>query len=363
VPRSVDVVLAVARLAIGVWLLWRIPGLPGRRGATSGRPPVAVVVPARDEAASLPRLLASVRTQLRDGDEVVVVDDHSTDDTAEAAAACGARVVPAPDLPPGWSGKAWACHTGTGATTAGHLLFLDADVELEPGAIDDVIGAVTHRGGLVSVAPLHRVERPYEHLSAVPNAIAVMGTACATPLGDRVRTRGAFGPVLAAARTDHDRVGGHAHPAVRGAVLDDIALAGAYQDAGLPVTIAGGRGLASYRMYPHGLRQLVEGWVKNLAAAALAISPVTAIAVTAWTTVLVQAALAPLLAPWPWGPALYVAAAVQVWWMLRRLGTFHPLAAVAFPVLVAAFLVVIALSAHRTLLRHRVRWRGRDLPV
>ncbi|MGH9148991.1 MAG: glycosyltransferase, partial [Acidimicrobiales bacterium] len=91
----------------GFWLLWRIPRLAAGAG-TLGAVPVAVVIPARDEAANLPTLLASLAAQTRRPGQVVVVDDHSADATAAVAAAAGATVVAAPDLPPGWTGKSWA---------------------------------------------------------------------------------------------------------------------------------------------------------------------------------------------------------------------------------------------------------------
>ena len=85
------------------WLLcWRRLPLPPS-GAL--RPPAAVVVPARDEALVLPALLASVAGQLREGDELVVVDDASADETAAVARLGGAQVVAAPVLhPPGTFG-------------------------------------------------------------------------------------------------------------------------------------------------------------------------------------------------------------------------------------------------------------------
>jgi 4,4'-diaponeurosporenoate glycosyltransferase len=361
--RALDLALVVVRLLAGLWLLWRIPTLVPRGEPGRDRPPVAVVVPARDEAGTIGALLASVVPQLRPADEVVVVDDHSTDATATVAMAAGARVVAAPELPAGWTGKAWACQTGVEATTAQQVVLLDADVVLEPGALDALVSASASDGGLVSVAPHHQVRRAYEHLSGLFNVVAVMGTGCATPRLARARAVGAFGPVLATSRRDLVATGGHTHPAVRGAVLDDLALGERYRASGLPVTLVGGRGLARYRMYPAGLGQLVEGWTKNIARGAGSIRPLVAAAIVAWVTLLVQAALAPLLAGWPWGVALYAVATTQLWWMLRRLGTFHPLAAAIFPVLVAAFLGIFARSAVKVLVRGRARWRGRDVEI
>jgi 4,4'-diaponeurosporenoate glycosyltransferase len=73
---------------------------------------MSVIVPARDEERSLPRLLRSLAGQTMPPLEVIVVDDHSRDDTAARAAAAGARVLSSAPLPDGWTGKTWACHQG-----------------------------------------------------------------------------------------------------------------------------------------------------------------------------------------------------------------------------------------------------------
>ena len=343
-----EVASAVARLAIGCWLLGRVPRIPAAAGRS--RPPVAVVVPARDEAATIGQLLTSTAPQLGAADELLVVDDHSTDGTAAAAAAGGARVVAAPPLPAGWTGKAWALDAGVAATSAPVLVLLDADVAVEPGGLDRLVAEHAGRGGLVSVAPVHVVERPYERLSAVLATVAMMGTGAFTPWR-RTPPAGAFGPCLVTARRDLAAVGGYA--SVASDVLDDVALARRYQAAGLPVTLFGGRGTVRYRMYPGGLRQLVDGWSKNVAAGAGATRPLILVLVVAWISVLIQA---------PWlGPWVYAACVAQLAWMWARIGRFGVMTALLFPLPLLAFLVVFLRSAVLTLVRRRVPWKGREV--
>jgi 4,4'-diaponeurosporenoate glycosyltransferase len=345
--------------AIGWWLLWRFPG-PGRAPA-GARPPVSVVVPARDEAGTLPPLLESLARERQPGDEVLVVDDHSTDATAEVAAAGGARVVSAPDPPPGWAGKPWACATGVEQASSPLVVFLDADARLERGGLDRVAGLATGRRGLVSLQPFHLVPRPVERLAAFCNLVGVMGTGAFTPRGDRAVPRGAFGPCLATSVDDYRRAGGHA--AVAGAVLDDVALAGRYRAAGLPVTLRSGRGVVAYRMYAGGLRPLVEGFTKNLAGGAGAAGPLVTLLVAGWLAATVAPAVLLTRVPAVVALGAYALVAVQVHVHLRRLGSFGPATAALYALPLAVFLGIFVRSLVVTALGRPVRWKGRSLPT
>ena len=350
----------------GVWLLWHVPRCrqPSPDQAAAGS--VSVVIPARDEEATLPRLLASLAAQDASPRDVIVVDDHSADRTAGVATSAGATVIPAPPLPAGWTGKAWACHQGATAAGAATLVFLDADTELEPGGLGRLLAEHRRRGGLVSVAPDHRPQRAYERLSAFFNVVSMMGVDAFNPLRRRRIPRGAFGPCLATSAADYRQVGGH--DAVRGAVVEDVALARRYTAHGLPVACLGGRGTIRYRMYPAGLGQLVEGWTKNFATGAGATRPATFALVFLWLSGCITA-------PWSVGVAAvngdpatllvavvaYAAYASQLAWMLGRIGRFGWTTAALYPLPLAFFLVVFARSLVRTHVRRRVTWRGRTI--
>ena len=316
--------------------------------------------------------------QLPEVHEVVVVDDASRDATAAVARAGGARVVPAGTPPPGWTGKAWACHTGAAATTGDLLLFLDADTVLRPGALAGLLAAHARHGGLVSVQPHHDVVRPYEQLSAYFNVVALMASGAFTRRG-RVRPSRApmaFGPCLLTSREDYGRAGGH--EAVRADILDDAALAAAYHRAGLPVWCAVGGDAVRMRSYPGGPGQLVAGWTKNIASGAADAAPSATAATVAWISahhaVAVGAVLSLLVAlsgrgaslvagsPLLWAVA-YVAVALQLRWVLRRAGSFRWWAWTLFPVPLLAFDLVFARSLALTVVRRSVPWRGRDVSL
>ncbi|MGF9763793.1 glycosyltransferase [Microvirga sp. 0TCS3.31] len=378
----VDLALVVLLLGAAVWaqrLVADLRTLPRADAATGATPAsVSVVVPARDEEQTLPALLRSVAEQLPEVREVVVVDDASHDATAAVARAGGARVVPAGTPPPGWTGKAWACHTGAAATTGDLVLFLDADTVLRPGALAGLLAAHARHGGLVSVQPHHDVVRPYEQLSAYFNVVALMASEAFTRRSRVAASRApmAFGPCLLTSREDYVRAGGH--EAVRADILDDAALAAAYHRAALPVWCAVGGDAVRMRSYPGGLGQLVAGWTKNIASGAADAAPSATAATVAWISahhaVAVGAVLSLLVALAGRGGSVvagsallwavaYVAVALQLRWVLLRAGSFRWWAWALFPVPLLAFDLVFARSLALTVVRRSVTWRGRDVSL
>ncbi len=359
------IVLCAVGWALGWWAFGRarrVADLPPAIEGGIGRR-ITVVVPARDEELSLGGLLGDLERDPPPDTEVLVVDDHSSDATAAVAAAHeGVTVLHAADLPSGWTGKCWACHTGADRSAGGILVFADADVRLAPGALERVVEEQARTGGLLSVQPWHVVERPYEQLSALFNVIAVMGSGA----GDRAEVQSAFGPLLVTSVDDYRTVGGHA--SVCDQVVEDMALARRYHDAGLGSHVLLGADGVRFRMYPGGMRSLVQGWTKSFATGAGATRGRRFLAVFLWIAALGTAALAledglrgatPLLV----GVVLYAAMALQLAAMFRQVGRFGPVSALLYPVHLLVFLLVFARSAWLTYVRRAVRWRGRVIHV
>jgi glycosyltransferase involved in cell wall biosynthesis len=354
----------LVRWLLGWALALRLPLLPP--GCPTGTPSVSVLIPARDEATTLPQLLAALGRQRLQPQEVIVVDDHSSDGTAaiarEVASARGLplRVIQPPPLPEGWCGKTWALHHGVLASRGELLVFLDADTEPGPECLERLLAQQQQLGGLVSVQPYHRTEKPYEQLSVLFNLVGLM----AVPLGPRCGV--AFGPALVTSRDDYWRAGGHA--AVAGKVVEDWFLAHCYERAGLPVSAFIGYGQLAYRMYPGGLDDTVIGFNKNFATAAGEVRWPWMVAVLLWLSGLFWAAwcLPAALLGWPLvgsaaiGPnaLIYTAFALQMLVLTRRVGRFSWINLV-FPLPVLFFLGVF-LMAILNLERGKVRWKGRS---
>lgn len=314
---------------------------------TTSRSAVSVVIPCRNEAANLRELLPNLRSVMRRDDEVIVVDDDSSDDTAAVAAEHGAMVVTCGPLPSGWAGKSHACWRGAGHADRDVVVFLDADVRLGPGALGDLVSLLDDRpDAVVSAMPWHRTGSIPERLSMLFNTVSMM---VANPRADD-RRRVAYGPFLAVRRDRYLLSGGHAHAEVRGAVVEDLALARV-----MPRSVAriAGERQVEYRMYPLGWRQMIEGWTKNTAIGAANVPRWSALLIVAWMASLCGGAVTSV-----W---CFVLSMVQVRLLSRRAGNFGWGSAMLYPLHAAVFVAVALRSAVRSALVGSVAWRGRTV--
>lgn len=359
--------LPIAFFLIG--FLWSISPLP--RGFSKGktRPRIAVIIPARNEAQRITPLLTSLAQQTLTPDEIVVVDDDSVDETPTIARKWGARLISAGPRPDGWNGKTWACWRGVEETTADLLIFLDADTWLSPTGLEALVDTYLQKSGLVSVQPYHVTKCFYEQFAAFFNLVVVMSLTMLTPFKRSLKAGGAFGPCMVCSRLDYLRVGGHS--AVRQETLEDIPLGRLFAQAGLPVHLFTGTGAVYFRMYPEGLRQLIEGYSKGMAYGALAVHPLLAFLAGTWITgcFSTSVGLARRMIATPFSPetlfygALYIAYAIQIHWLLRRIGRFQPWVAPLFVIPLAFFGFIVLISLILTFLLGQVRWKGRTIPT
>jgi 4,4'-diaponeurosporenoate glycosyltransferase len=348
---TVDLALFAVGWILGWLLLWRLRPLPsvGAVAATRrDRPSIAIVIPARDEAGALPHLVPALVDQLRAGDELVVVDDHSGDGTGEVAARLGSRVLVPPALPEGWLGKPHACWHGARSTTAPLLVFVDADVRPAPDLLDRVAAAWSaDPEAVVSLQPWHRTESWAEQASLLANVTALMGVGGFTVAGPELTSNVAFGPVLAVARAVYDDIGGHC--AVRTMHTEDIGLARLVGRSALYT----GRPDTSFRMYPDGLGQAVQGWTRSIATGARFTSWWLSLAVMLWVW--------SLAGGWLAEPLVYPLSALQFWVLGRRAGSMHPATALLYPLAVAVFAWIFLRSLFALVFRRDVTWKQRSV--
>ncbi|MET0741127.1 MAG: glycosyltransferase family 2 protein [Candidatus Nanopelagicales bacterium] len=241
----------------------------------SAQPPtcreaVSVLLPVRDEAERVEACMRSLLAQAEVPDlQILVLDDGSTDGTAEAVKAVAAddprvRVFTGVEPPGGWLGKPWACHQLATQARGDVLVFVDADVVLEPHAVAATVSLMRGVGlALVSPYPRQLADSLGERLV---QPLLQWSWATTLPLGlaessTRESLTAANGQLLAVDRAMYAAAGGHA--AVRGEVLDDLALLRAVKRLGGRGGVVDGTHLATCRMYD-GWAELRAGYTKSL---------------------------------------------------------------------------------------------------
>ena len=244
--------LAAVSLALWCYLVlarggfWRADQrLPPARGAEVG-PSVIAVVPARNEADVVGAAITSLlRQDYRPAPEVWLVDDGSTDGTAEVARAAAEAagesgrlvIVPAPPRPPEWTGKLWAMESGLAALRdaglqPGYVLLTDADIRHEPRAIAALV-ARSERHGLVLCSLMVRL-----HCMSLIERLMIPAFVFFFQMlypfswvnGSRRRTAAAAGGCMLVRRVVLERAGGL--PEIRNRLIDDCALAGLMKPLG-----------------------------------------------------------------------------------------------------------------------------------
>ena len=331
-------------------------------------PTISVIIPARNEAINLAILLESLNKQSLKPEEIIVVDDNSEDETAEIARKAGVRLINPGPLPAGWNGKSHACFRGAEAASGFLLIFLDADTRLEKEGLEVMLNLYLEGRGLVSIQPYHRMQKAYERLSAFFNLIVFLNMNISSYIPALNRSSGAFGPCILCSRTDYFNIGGH--QAVRGEVIEDMALARLAQKKGLPVWCYAGRGVISFRMYPGGLRSLIEGWTKNFASGAASTGPWFFLVTFGWVAGamsgpvdMVKGIAGNQTFLWQLGAALYVIYGFQIYIFLKKLGNFGFLTSILYPFNLLFFILVFLRSMFYTVLLGFVHWKGRKLYV
>lgn len=348
----------------GFFLLFRIPRCTrSHRKGTEEHLSVSVIIPARNEADSLPVLLASLRNGDFVPDEIIVVADQCDDGTGEVAQGEGVTVIDSEPRPEGWVGKPWACYQGARVAKGDILVFLDADTCVEKNGLGDIIDTYLETDGILSVQPYHRTRRLYEQISMFFNIIMMAAMGPFTVLGGRIQPIGLFGPCVVIRKAYYFESGGHVP--VKGEVVEDLALGEKLKERNLPIHCYGGLGTISFRMYPNGIRDLVDGWSKGFATGASRTGIPLLVAIVAWigsgisATVCAVGAISGISNTFVVGWALaYLAFAVQVQWMASRVGTFKLYSALLFPVSLLFFIAVFFRSIFLVAIRRSVVWKG-----
>jgi len=259
------VLVLVALTFVFYALMSRVERSPGGK---RDLPFISIVVPARNEEGKIERCLESLAGQDYPCFEIVVVDDRSTDRTAEIIERAASRdprikFITAKSLPEGWIGKCNAL-VHAGAHASGEwLLFTDADTcHRSNSARDAVSYAMRNQADLVSFVPVQELGGFWER-AVMPVLLGsfLLGDPFHTVNNQRQERAYAYGQYVLARRSAYEAAGGH--QAVRDEILEDHAIARVVKRKGFVVLCADGHDLYSVRMYT-SLKTMWQGWTKNL---------------------------------------------------------------------------------------------------
>jgi chlorobactene glucosyltransferase len=269
---ALSVLVVIALISVVNTLTFPRLGVEHKDRAGRALPRVSILVPARDEAGVIGQTVAAILNQDYPGEqELIVLDDDSSDGTAQRAehAAQGdprLQVIAGLPLPLGWAGKSWACQQLAGHANGDLLVFADADVRWEPGALSSVVSWIEHsRADCFTVWPTQETHTWAERL-VVPmmmfTIIAYLPEVCVRYVPWPVFAA-ANGQFMVFRRTAYERIGGHA--AVQSSVVEDVSLAREVKRNSLRLVMCLGNRLVHGRMYKNW-RQVRHGFAKNILA-------------------------------------------------------------------------------------------------
>ncbi|MGB6598419.1 MAG: glycosyltransferase [Candidatus Acidiferrum sp.] len=228
---------------------------------------IAAIVPARNEEAVIASCIESLALQ-PEIVEILVVNDQSTDNTAEIVRSLMPRIphlrlLETQEVPPGWIGKSNAAFLGAKEAKSPWLLFTDADAELQPGAAARALQIAQEKGAaLISFSPEQITQSWYEK-ALIPFVYIRLAKHFTYDNVNNPASRvaAANGQFLMIQREAYDSIGGHARVAAD--VLEDVALAVLAKGAGFRLWFGSGQGIVRVRMY-RSFRAMWQGWKKNL---------------------------------------------------------------------------------------------------
>lgn len=338
-------------------------------------PTLAVIIPARDEAATLEPAVASLLAQDYPSLQVVLVDDRSTDDTGRLMDALAARdprvrVVHLEDLPEGWLGKVHALQRGLDVTDAGLLLFADVDTHYAPGALRRAVAVLEYVGaGHLTLLP-HLEPRGLLQRALMANFYDTYVERLRGRASPVVKSGGpsfGFGAFNLVRRGPFERTPGL--PWLKMDIADDLALGQMMREQGPSAFLLAPRTLSL--VFYASAREALVGWEKNAFGILARFSVLRAALLSGAVLVLGLVPLASVVAALRPGasPALGMAAAAAIlglvvnavigWVRLRRTLVGALLEPLAWGVMAFA----LAWGTWRCIHRGGVLWRGRLYPT
>jgi glycosyltransferase involved in cell wall biosynthesis len=241
------------------------------KGTIQGTQHVSVLIPARNEENNISNILSDLLSQDYRNIEIIVFNDLSEDRTAGIVREFSKkdpriRLINSEGLPPGWTGKNFACFSLSEAASGEYLLFIDADVRISGGIIPDMISmAEKHRLSLISIFPKQIIETPGEKIT-VPNMNYILLTLLPLVLVRKLNfpsLSAANGQFMFFRKSLYREM--QPHGKLKDEKVEDIMISRLYKRNSLRVACLTGNDSVRCRMYS-GLDEAVNGFSKNIGA-------------------------------------------------------------------------------------------------
>lgn len=328
---------------------------------------VSIIIPAKNEARNLPKLINSIIKQTARA-EIIVVNDGSDDNTSEVLKNFDVIEVKLEENP--WNGKSFVCYKGVDYASHDLIVFMDADIEFtDSHALEQMIMlyAEQNNSGVLSVQPRHKTKKIYEKLSAVFNLITVMGINTFSAFKSLNTLSTVFGPVLMTNQLEYKKTGGHR--ASKEKIIEGEGIFTAYQKYSLPVKLFLGGASIGMRMYPNGLRELTGGWSKHIARGSTNTHPVHMTMIIIFLgggVAALSALLISLLIPGiPVIPALasYIIYGISFYMLADKVIRLGWLDIFIYPVYILFFFIIYGLSWYNINIKKQVVWKGQRITI
>ena len=243
-------------------------------------PLISVCVPARNEERNIGRCAEALLAQTYPNFEIIVLDDRSTDTTAEilrdlvsirrsaatrptVAHDDKIRVISGSDLPPGWAGKPHALTQAAAIARGEWMCFVDADTFVTPDALTAVYSKAVESSADLFTIMTRQIMLTFWERAVLPLVMLALSVGFSPRKVNDPERKDAIanGQFILIKRDIYEAVGGHA--AIKGSIVEDKDLALLVKRKGYRLIVADGRKVASTRMYT-SLSEMWEGWTKNI---------------------------------------------------------------------------------------------------
>ncbi len=336
----------------------------------SAYPFVSVLIPARNEEKNIAACIDAAGVQTYPHMEIVVLDDDSSDTTLEIVhkyiktskpgSVCGIRLIRGKRLPPGWTGKNWACFQLAQEACGDVMLFIDADVVLAPHALQTAVSEMeAYKADILSCFPV-QITRSFGEMLIVPMMQWILLAFLPLKLVFESKNpafSAANGQFLMFSKHVYQKIGTHA--AFKDNVAEDIEMVRSAKKAGFfPVTAVSGKNIVVCRMYRNFL-EAYQGFAKNF-------YPATNVHLLVFMVLMVFVAVVYFL---PFILMLFdIVYIVPVLFLLTSAGIIRVVSGnnvvrniFLFPLQIVLLLSIGLYSAYVTSTRRAV-WKGRKLP-